>query len=69
MDTDALIAAVFSRTPIWDKQNKQHANRNTIDKLWKDIANEMQHESNKNVGFYSFRTRSTSCAGMCSSMK
>ena len=47
MDVDALISYVYTRTPIWDKRDKLHANRSVVDKLWKEIANEIQHEGKK----------------------
>lgn len=42
MDVEMLIANVFRRSPLWDKRDKRHANRNTTDKLWREIANEME---------------------------
>ncbi|GFO06512.1 hypothetical protein PoB_003301700 [Plakobranchus ocellatus] len=44
MKTDTLISSVYVRTPILDKRNKLDANRNSIDILRKEIANEMHHE-------------------------
>lgn len=46
MDVETLIAAVYKRQPLWDKRNKQHANRNTTDRLWREIATEMNLEGN-----------------------
>ena len=44
MDADKLIADVFKRPAIWDKRRHEHANRNVLDKAWKEISNEMNVE-------------------------
>lgn len=44
MDKDLLIAAVFEKTPIWDKRHKLHSNRNVVDKYWKEISVEMKED-------------------------
>ncbi|RUS69248.1 hypothetical protein EGW08_022991 [Elysia chlorotica] len=41
MDVDALIASVYKRSPIWDKRDKLYANRTASDKLWKQVAQEL----------------------------
>ncbi|GFR77115.1 transcription factor Adf-1 [Elysia marginata] len=41
MDVEALIASVQKRPPIWDGGNKLHANRDTLDLLWKEISDEL----------------------------
>ncbi|CAH1959449.1 unnamed protein product [Acanthoscelides obtectus] len=47
MDIDKLIALVYKQCPIWDKKDKQHSNRNVVDKCWKEIAGEMREDENK----------------------
>ena len=44
MDVDQLIAAVFTKPLIWDKRMKEYANRNLVDKAWKEISKEMDSE-------------------------
>ena len=44
MDVEQLIAAVFKRPLIWDKRMKEYANRNLVDKAWKEISKEMNSE-------------------------
>ncbi|CAG9822198.1 unnamed protein product [Phaedon cochleariae] len=47
MDIEVLIAAVFKRTPIWDKRHKLHSNRNSVDRYWKEISNEIIEDEAK----------------------
>ena len=44
MDVDQLIAAVYKRECIWDKRKKEYANRNVVEKAWKEISIEMKVE-------------------------
>lgn len=44
MDIDNLISAIFVRSPIWDKRNKNHSNRNVVEKCWKEISKEVNAE-------------------------
>ena len=44
MDTEILIAEVFKRPCIWDKRIKEYANRNIVDRAWKEISKEMSVE-------------------------
>lgn len=46
-DKDILISKVFLKSVIWDKRLKGHANRNVVDKAWKEIAAEMGVEDGK----------------------
>lgn len=52
MDVDELIAQVFRKAPIWDKQLKLHANRMYVDKLWKDISLEMNIPGKFQIRFH-----------------
>lgn len=47
VDKDILITKVFLKSVIWDKRLKGHANRNTVDKAWQEIAVEMDVEDGK----------------------
>lgn len=42
MDIKALISAVYCRPPIWNKRDKQYANRSIIENLWIEIATELE---------------------------
>ena len=44
MDIEVLVAKVYERKPIWNKWDKEHANRNVVDKLWAEISQEMKCE-------------------------
>ena len=56
MDVEALIAAVYKRSPIWDKANKLHANREKTDTLWKEISDELNFEGKGNYTVFFFVT-------------
>ncbi|XP_045482789.1 uncharacterized protein LOC123686591 isoform X2 [Harmonia axyridis] len=47
MDIDALIAEVYKRSAIWNKNHKLHSNRNIVDKCWREISLEMNEDGNK----------------------
>ena len=53
MEVELLISKVFERAPLWDKRDKQHANRNVIDKLWKEVSKELDCEG-KNIKYLLF---------------
>ena len=42
MDVEVLVAKIYERKPIWNKWDKQHANRNVVEKLWAEISQEMK---------------------------
>ena len=44
MDAEELVAKIYVRKPIWNKWDKQHANRNVVEKLWTEISQEMKCE-------------------------
>uniref|UniRef100_A0A2H1VK14 SFRICE_021589 n=1 Tax=Spodoptera frugiperda TaxID=7108 RepID=A0A2H1VK14_SPOFR len=44
VDSQALIALVFERKPLWDKQNMFHNNRSVSDKYWKEICTELKQD-------------------------
>ncbi|RVE49701.1 hypothetical protein evm_005676 [Chilo suppressalis] len=41
MNIEALIAKVFLNPAVWDKRDKNHANRNVVDRCWQNIAGVM----------------------------
>lgn len=47
IDSQALIALVFERKPLWDKQNMFHNNRSVSDKYWKEICTELKQDEHK----------------------
>lgn len=53
MEVELLISKVFERAPLWDKRDKQHANRNVTDKLWKEVSKELDCEG-KNIKYLLF---------------
>ena len=42
MDVESLISKIFCQRAIWDKRFPLHSNRNSVDKAWREIADEMQ---------------------------
>ena len=48
MDVELLITKVRERTPLWDKRNKHHANRNIVNKLWSEVVKELDCEGKQN---------------------
>ena len=38
MDGEVLAAKIYERKPIWNKWDKQHANRNVVENLWAKIS-------------------------------
>lgn len=46
MDKEKLISAVFLRSPIWDRKDKNHHNSMILIKLWKEVAEECQTTGN-----------------------
>ena len=57
MDVDKLIVAVFKRPTIWDKRTKQYANRNLVDKAWKEISEEVGIEGKLSLFYYFYSQR------------
>ena len=53
MDVEKLISEVYLRPAIWDKSRNDHANRNVLDKVLKEISHEMNLEGLK-LSFFSF---------------
>lgn len=41
MDVDNLISQILLRPALWDKTDKNHHNRFVLDKLWSEVAQEM----------------------------
>ncbi len=52
MDVETLISEVYLRPAIWDKNRNDHANRNVLDKVWKEISHEINLEGLK-LSFFS----------------
>ncbi|XP_064610707.1 uncharacterized protein LOC135474942 [Liolophura sinensis] len=44
MDVESLISAVFRKPAIWDKRRKDHANRNVVNRAWKEIREKLKHD-------------------------
>ena len=49
---ESLISAVFSRPAIWDSSVKNHSDRDIIQKLWNEIAEELNCEGNNNESYF-----------------
>lgn len=41
MNCAALISEVCCRKPLWDSTHPQHHNRTVLDKLWDEVAQNM----------------------------
>jgi hypothetical protein len=41
MDIESLVAEIFTRPALWDKSDKNHHNRFVLDKLWLEVAQEL----------------------------
>lgn len=46
---EKLIEEVKLRKEIWKKDEKLHANKNSVDKLWDEIAMKVQWPSKKSL--------------------
>lgn len=44
VETERLIACVFTADTIWDPKSALHHNRNWVDKEWRMIAQQMQKD-------------------------
>ena len=62
MEVELLISKVFERAPLWDKRDKQHANRNVIDKLWKEVSKELDCEG-ENIKYLLFMASGSQTGG------
>lgn len=40
-DSENLISLVFTRKALWDKTTKEYRNRLKVDKLWRQVSNEL----------------------------
>ncbi|CAH1989521.1 unnamed protein product [Acanthoscelides obtectus] len=45
MDVVQLINSVYHRRAIWDQSHPDHRNRYVLDKLWEEVANECNNQS------------------------
>lgn len=41
MDTATLISEVYLRRPIWDRTDPLHQSRDTVNKLWSEVAKKL----------------------------
>lgn len=48
-ESENLISLVFARKPLWDKTLKQYRNRVIVDKLWRQVCNELGGEITSNL--------------------
>ncbi|XP_022185472.1 uncharacterized protein LOC111044593 [Nilaparvata lugens] len=42
LDSQLLIAAVFARPPLWDRNNLLHKNNEFVESLWKEVSTELE---------------------------
>lgn len=42
IDIEQFITCVFLKPAIWDKRQKDHSNRNCVEKSWHEISVEMK---------------------------
>lgn len=45
MDTEKLIISIQTREPLWNQQSKQYHNRDITNKLWDEVAKDMNSSS------------------------
>lgn len=49
MDAEKLINEVHKRLPLWDQRNKEYRDRDKVEKLWHEVAVELNVSSKLSI--------------------